>query len=165
MSEKKCAICLEYMTEEDPTVIGMSGYSTPVCACESCVEKLDRALKSTDYDEIVSNMDSVYEVMKKKNNDHPLVVDIVSEMLNRAAKRASAIKEGTYDFSLDEEENAEGEGFDEVPEELLETEEDKELDQMEKEQNEKVDKVMNIVSYVAFGACVLGILYFLFFIL
>ena len=109
MSEKKCAICLEYMTEEDPSIIGMSGYGTPVCACERCIDMLDKALNSTDYDEIVSNMDAVYEIMKKKNNDHPLVVDIVSEMLNRAAKRAGAIKEGTYDFSLDEEENTEEE--------------------------------------------------------
>ena len=165
MSEKKCAICLEYMTEEDPSIIGMSGYGTPVCACERCIDMLDKALNSTDYDEIVSNMDAVYEIMKKKNNDHPLVVDIVSEMLNRAAKRAGAIKEGTYDFSLDEEENTEEEGFDEVPEELLETEEDKALDEKEKEQNAKLDKVMNIVSYVAFGACVLGIIWFLFFML
>ena len=100
----------------------------------------------------------------KKNNDHPLVVELVSETLNHAAKRATAIKEGTYDFSLDEE-SAEDEGFDEVPEELLESEEDKALDEAEKVQNEKLDKVLNIVSYVAFGACVLGILWFLFFVL
>lgn len=158
MSEKKCAICLEYMEEENPSVIGMSGYGTPICACHRCVGMLDKALSSTDYDEIVSNMDSIYEIMKSKNNDHPLVVDIISESLKSAAQRATAIKEGTYDFSLDEEESAEGEGFDEVPEELLESEEDKALDEAEKEQNKKLDKVMNIVTYVAVGACAVGII-------
>ena len=164
MSDKKCAICLETISEENPTTIGMSGYGTPVCACDRCVDLLDKAVKSTDYDQIVASMDAVYEIMKKKNNDHPLVVELVSETLNHAAKRATAIKEGTYDFSLDEE-STEDEGFDEVPEELLESEEDKALDEAEKLQNEKLDKVLNIVSYVAFGACVLGILWFLFFVL
>ena len=167
MSEKKCAICLEYMEEENSSIIGMSGYGTPVCACPRCVGMLDTALKSTDYDEIVSSMDGIYEIMQKKNNDHPLVVDIISETLNRAAQRATSIKEGTYDFSLDEEANSEGEedGFDEVPEELLESEEDKALDEEEKVQNERFDKVMNIVTYVAFGACAIGIILALLFFL
>jgi len=158
MSEKKCAICLEYTYEEEPAVIAMSGYGTPLCACERCAGLLSTAMESHNYDEIVSSMDSLYEIMKAKNNDHPLVVEIMSENLNHAAQRAVAIKEGTYDFTQDEAAPSESEeSFDEVPEELRESEEDRALDEKEKAQNEKFDKVMNIVTWVALGACVIGI--------
>ncbi len=158
MNEKKCAICLEYTYEEEPAVIAMSGYGTPICACERCAGLLTTAMESRDYEEIVSSMDSLYEIMKAKNNDHPLVVEIMSENLNHAAQRATAIKDGTYDFAQDEAPISEDtESFDEVPEELQETEEDKALDEKEKAQNEKIDKVMNIVTWVAIGACVIGV--------
>ena len=41
--------------------------------------------------------------------------------------------------------------FDEIPEELQETEEDKELDRREAEKQKKFDKIMNWVSLIAIG--------------
>ena len=79
--------------------------------------------------------------MSKSNIDDRVTVATVTEMLADSAKRAQKIKEGTYDFSLDDAEEAEG--FDEIPEELQETEEDRLLDKKEKAANEKFDKFMN----------------------
>jgi hypothetical protein len=73
-------------------------------------------------------------------------------MMADAANRAKAIKEGSYDFSLDE--AAAEEGFDEIPEELRESEEDIELDRIEEENNKKFDKFYNgviIAASIALG--------------
>ena len=59
------------------------------------------------------------------------------------------IKDGEYDFALDEAE--EEEGFDEIPEELLESEEDIALDKADEEKMKKFDKVYN---YVLIGAII-----------
>ena len=72
-----------------------------------------------------------------------------------AAARANLIREGSYDFALDEREE---ETLEEIPEELLESEEDKALDEAEEEKLKKIDKVLSwvwaalIVGIVAFMA-------------
>ena len=76
----------------------------------------------------------------------------VNSVMKAAAERANLIKEGKYDFSLDEEPDEEEEGFDEIPEELLETEEDKELDRQDEEKLKKFDKVYNVIIAVALAA-------------
>ena len=54
------------------------------------------------------------------------------------------IKLGEYDFALDEIADQSGnEGFDDIPEELKETEEDRLLDEKEAEALKKFDKVLN----------------------
>jgi hypothetical protein len=91
-------------------------------------------------------------------------------LLLKAAKRAAAIKDGEYDFALDEvaeQETAEGEeateGFDEIPEELLESEEDAELDRRDAEIGKKFDKVLNWVWVaVLVGTVTLFLLKFVF---
>ena len=60
--------------------------------------------------------------------------------LEDSAKRAQKIKDGTYDFALDEVEN--DDGFDELPDELQETEEDRLLDEKDAAANARFDKVM-----------------------
>jgi hypothetical protein len=77
----------------------------------------------------------------------------VTKLLTDSAKRAQQIKEGTYDFSLDEAEDPDS--FDEIPEELQETEEDKLLDEKEAAANAKFDKVMSWI-WVGVGVGALG---------
>ena len=60
---------------------------------------------------------------------------------------------GTYDFALDEVES--DEGFDEIPEELQETEEDRLLDEKEAEANAKLDKFLNW-AWVGVAIAVVG---------
>ena len=62
----------------------------------------------------------------------------------RSAERAQKIKQGNYDFSLDEIADADSEdGFDDIPEELRETEEDRLQDEKDAELLKKIDKVLN----------------------
>jgi hypothetical protein len=70
------------------------------------------------------------------------------------------IKEGTYDFSADEKmkELEEEASFDEIPEELQETEEDRELDKRDAEKQKKFDEIMNWVSLIAIGGTVIYVI-------
>ena len=62
--------------------------------------------------------------------------------MTQASERGAAIRGGRYDFSLDE---ADGEGFDEIPEELQESDEDIEKDREDEEKMKKFDKVYNVI--------------------
>ena len=86
----------------------------------------------------------------------PVTYAIVKGILLKSSNRAVAIKEGTYDFALDDEPIVE-EGYDEVPEDLQETEEDKEKDRIDEEKQKKFDKVYNILLAIA-CTCFVGLL-------
>ena len=68
------------------------------------------------------------------------------------ADRAEKINKGEYDFSLDE--NVEETGEDDIPEELLETEEDKALDERDEKRQKKFDKIFNIVALAVFAGVI-----------
>ena len=63
----------------------------------------------------------------------------------KPAERREKIRAGEYDFSEDEISDAEEE---EIPEELLETEEDIENERREAEKNKKPDRITNIICAV-----------------
>ena len=79
----------------------------------------------------------------------------VKEILESAIERAELIKSGEYDFSSD----TESEDSYEIPEELLESEEDRELDRMDEEKNKKFDKIFNWVAGIAIGAAAAFLIY------
>ena len=105
------------------------------------------------YDEVVTAMNALTAKMSAANVDDRVTVATVTEMLSECAKRAQKIKDGSYDFSLDE--DKENEGMDEIPEELQETEEDRLLDEKEAEANAKFDKVMNWM-WIGVGIAAVG---------
>ena len=77
----------------------------------------------------------------------------VKEILETAGKRAAAIRDGTYDFSLDDTASEpSADELDDIPEELRETEEDAELDRRDEEFERKFNKVFTWVSIGAFAA-------------
>ena len=136
---KVCCTCLTRLENEDAPVLTMGAYGTPKLLCDDCAALIETVTLGTDYDEITEAMNALTDVITRSNADDRKVVDTVTEILERSAKRAQQIKEGTYDFALDEVE----EGFDEIPEELQETEEDRLLDEKEAASNAKFDKIMN----------------------
>ena len=80
--------------------------------------------------------------------------------MTEARARAEKIKSGSYDFSEDtpcEDEDSE------IPEELLETEEDRELDRKDKEAEARLDKFMNW-AWVGFGIAFVAYLVWFFFL-
>ena len=136
-----CSICLQRITNEEAPVITMGGYGTPRLICDECAADIDLLTTSHDYDEIVAAMDRIATKMSRANIDDKATLTTVTELLRTSAERATAIKEGTYDFSLDE---IEEEDY-EIPEDMKESEEDRALDEKERERTAKFDKVMNWV--------------------
>ena len=136
---KICCTCLKRIENDDAPVLTMGAYGTPKLLCDDCAALVEAVTLGTDYDEITQAMNELTDVITKSNADDRKVVSTITEILEQSAKRAQQIKEGTYDFSLDEVD----EGFDEIPEELQETEEDRLLDEKEAESNAKFDRMMN----------------------
>ena len=136
---KICCTCLKRIENDDAPVLTMGAYGTPKLLCDDCAALVETVTLGTDYDEITQAMNELTDVITKSNADDRKVVSTITEILEQSAKRAQQIKEGTYDFSLDEVD----EGFDEIPEELQETEEDRLLDEKEAESNAKFDRMMN----------------------
>ncbi len=143
----KCAICNSVIERENPHVLTVGAYGTPRCLCDGCAGDFDIATGSADFGEISLAVDRISGKMTAGDPDS-ITVNTVSEILEAAGKRASAIKDGTYDFSLDE---IEPEETEELIEELEEDPEDAILDEKEAEKNKKFDKIFNIVAIVIFS--------------
>nr|MBQ8890386.1 hypothetical protein [Clostridia bacterium] len=141
MARKSCSICLSPITNEEAPVLTMGAYGTPKLLCDECAAEIENMTRGTDYDSIVASMDEISHRMSESNVDDRVTMTAVTEMLVDSAKRAQAIREGTYDFSLDE---LEEEDY-EIPEDMKETEEDRLLDEKERESNQRLDKFMNWV--------------------
>ena len=155
MSTKNCCTCLARINNEDAPVLTMGAYGTPKLLCDDCAELVETANYGKDYDSIVEAMDRLTEKMSLSNVDDRVTVATVTEMLAASAERAQKIKEGTYDFALDEE--RENEGIDDIPEELQETEEDRLLDEKDAEANAKFDKILNWM-WIGFGIAAAGLI-------
>ena len=139
--KRNCSTCLKRIENEEAPVLAMGAYGTPKLLCDECAELIDKMTLSKDYDEITEAINSIAGKMSAANIDDRVTLDTMTDMLENSAKRAQQIKDGTYDFALDEVEA--DDGFDEIPEELRETEEDRLLDEKEAEANAKFDKFLN----------------------
>ena len=140
----KCCMCDVNLEREDAPLLSMGAAGNPRLLCDRCAGLLDTATLGNDFDEIKSAVEEIGTIMA----DHDGVTfDIVSQLMLEASERAKAIKDGSYDFSLDQEDNSEG--YDEIPEDMRESEEDIELDRQEEEKMKKFDKFYN---YVLIGA-------------
>ena len=142
----KCCMCDANIEREDAPVLSMGGAGYARVLCDRCSELLDTATLGRDYDEIKESITQISDIMAAHDPDQ-VTLAIVSGLVYNASQRAKEIKEGSYDFSLDEAEN--GDGFDEIPEELRESEEDIQKDKEEEEKLKKFDKIYN---YILIGA-------------
>lgn len=157
MSDNRfCSVCGREIDPESANIITMSVYGTPRYVCEEC--EADFAIVSTaeEIEEIDDAIGRISEKLTKYNNDDKLLLDAITNIIKSASERVEKILSGVYDKFSDSED------FDEIPEEYLETEEDKELDKKEKEKNAKIDKVTNWFLAGFLIAFVIGIiLYYL----
>ena len=145
---KKCCICDKTIEREDAPILTLGGAGYARLLCDECDSELQLATLSHDVEEIKTSINSLGNKMANGDPDH-LTYNLVSSILMNATDRGMKIKDGTYDFALDEAE--EEEGFDEIPEELLESEEDIALDKADEEKMKKFDKVYN---YMLIGAII-----------
>ncbi len=161
--EKKtapCSICYKKIEDtENAPILAMGHYGTPRYICPECEELIETAQKSREIEKIESAMARLGQTVGNVSAGDEIVLETVEEIFRTATERAEKIKLGTYDFSLDE---AEGEEFEleEIPEELLETEEDKKKTEREAEINKKFNKVMDIITAAVFIAAVAALICF-----
>lgn len=155
---KRCSICAKPIDREDAPILVMGPYGNPRLMCDECEADIVTATTSRDYDEI----DAAIARITKRVSESPIIdqqsYETVCSILESAGSRAVAIRDGSYDFSLDEANGSEDE-LDDIPEELRETAEDAELDRRDEEEMEKVNKVMNYVTIGAFAAVGLFLIY------
>ena len=141
-----CSICNKEILTEEPKILVMGAYGMPKYLCDECSRDIDEVTLGKDYETIAAAMDRVGEKLSCSNPDNTTFMT-VNSIMEESAERAKLIKEGKYDFALDEEE-ADEEGFDEIPEELKETEEDRALDEADAEREKKFDTIYNILVAV-----------------
>lgn len=141
MSVKNCALCLSATEAESAEILTMGAYGTPKILCPECSRELNKLTLSKDVSKIREAMDNLTGKIDVANIDDPRTLSAIQEIFDGAVKRANAIKEGTYDFSLDE--SDENDGFADIPEELEETEEDRALDKRDAATLKKWDKIIN----------------------
>ena len=150
-----CCICERNVEREDAPILAMGGAGYARVLCEECDRELQVATRGHDVDEIKAAINSLSTKMANSEPD-TVTYRMMSEILVTATQRAMEIKDGTYDFARDDEED--NEGFDEIPEELLESEEDVELDKKDEEKAKKFDKVYSIIltiSLIALGGMII----------
>lgn len=163
MEKKKvCSICRSVTDNPEAPILTIGGFGTPRYLCDACAADIDTATLGKDYDTIVAAMDRIGSEMTAKGVDDPVTLECLEDLLTDAAKRATLIKDGSYDFALDDAASIESE-LDEIPEELLESEEDKALDEKEEAEAKKIDKVMNWVWLVVLIGAVGFMIWWLFF--
>ena len=149
-----CCICEKSVEREDAPILAMGGAGYARVLCEECDRELQVATRGHDVEEIKAAINSLSTKMANGEPD-AVTYRMMSEILITATQRAMEIKDGTYDFARDDEED--NEGYDEIPEELLESEEDIELDKKDEEKAKKFDKVYSIIltiSLIALGGMI-----------
>ena len=146
-----CALCGRIPECEEPAVLTMGRYGHPRHLCEECESQMDTANLGRDYDEIINAIDILGKKATSFAFDDDVTMDVMRAFIMRAAKRAADIKAGNYNFDV-EDAPVEEEGFDEIPEELRETEEDAELDRRDAENAKKFDKFLNVLWIGVFTA-------------
>ena len=142
--KRNCCTCLVALEDENAPILTMGAYGNPKCLCPECAELVEKITEGKDYDSITESMELMTKRMSKANIDDRATVSAMTDLLANSAERAQKIKDGTYDFAEDNE-PAEGdeEAFEEIPEELRETEEDRLLDEQDAEAMKKFDKILN----------------------
>lgn len=139
-----CCICLASVDKEKAPLLTLGGYGNPRYLCDNCADLMEKVMRGTDYSEIDAAMDELALKMEKADPDDTVVLNTVTAIFKKSAERAEQIKEGTYDFALDD--MSDDEAPDEIPPELEETEEDKLLDEQEEAATKKMDKITNWVN-------------------
>lgn len=149
-----CCICERDVEREDAPILAMGGAGYARVLCEECDRELQVATRGHDVEEIKAAINSLTTKLANSEPD-AVTYRMMNEILITSTQRAMEIKDGTYDFARDDEED--NEGYDEIPEELLESEEDIELDKKDEEKAKKFDKVYSIIltiSLIALGGMI-----------
>ena len=149
---KKCCICQRGINSEDAPILAMGAYGSPKCICEECDKNIDTATHATDADEATEAIRKLGEALTLGNTYDPQIIETVNGIITEAAERADAIRNGSYDFENDSD-NEEPEF--ELAEDMLESEEDRALDEKDARINKKIDTVTSWICGGILAAAVI----------
>lgn len=141
---ERCCLCNAEIKNADAPVLTMGGAGNPRLLCENCAALLDNATLGDNYDEIKGSIERLGALLTAQEHDIR-TSETLTEILDSASKRAKLIKMGDYDFDQDLPELSGEDGYDEIPEEMLESEEDIKKDAEEEEKLNKFNKVYNVI--------------------
>ena len=148
---RHCSICKREVDENEAPILAMGGFGNPKYLCAECAEDIDDVIGAKEPEKIELSMAKISGKLSESDTDDMLVAETIKEIFSAAGERAKKIRNGTYDFSEDETEKDE---ITDIPEELLETEEDKARDEREAKAGKLYDKIFNWVALAAFLAVV-----------
>lgn len=158
--KKVCSVCLCDIEREDAPVLTMGHFANPRLLCDGCAELIETALRSHEPSEAEEAMKRLGESVSANAAEDRAVLEAIEDIFKEASSRADKIRRAEYDFALDEQDGFDG--FEEIPDELLETEEDRKKTEREEETNRKFNKVMDIITAAIFvAAAVVFTLYFI----
>ena len=147
-----CALC--YRESEDPALFFISKYGKPKYICEACEKEYETATRDRDPDTAEQALQGLYE--KAKQNPDVAVVEMLGNTLREANQRITEIRNGSYDFAKDEEDDPDM--LLEVPEELRQDPEEAEEEQAAAEKEKSVtrgDRILNL-CWLILLLCALG---------
>ena len=151
---KNCCICKKAIDAENAAILAMGAYGSPKCVCEECEKNIEAATRSKDADAAADAIRKLGEALTVGNTGDPQIIETVNTILTEAAERAEAIKNGSYDFSNDEDAEPEFE----LSEDMMETEEDRALDEKEAKNNKIIDTV---TGWICGGVLVAAVIFFI----
>ena len=155
-----CSICNGKINEENAPILAMGGMGHPRYICDECAAQIERATEGTDAEDIRAAMSAIAEKASKNDIDDGVAFTAIRDILETAKKRAEAIESGDPDLDAE----ATVEEFEDIPEELLESEEDKALDEREEAQRKAFDNVFTYVSAGVFAAIIIGFFIYILFL-
>ena len=153
--KKSCCICRAEVDAENAPMLTVNAFAAARYLCPECEKDLDTVMRGTTPEEIGEAMDRISAKLAENDIENKTTLAAIDEIMKDASERAEEIKNGTYDFSLDDE------VIEEIPEELLESEEDKELDRIEEEKNKKLDKIFDWINFALIFALIAFFAYFI----
>ena len=162
----KCCICFSKIESPNAPILTIGKLGNPRCLCSECEELFDAATLGKTYEEVTEACREIGDTMTRCNADDETVFTEVNNIITNAIARAESIKDGTYDFSLDEEfieSINSAEQKEELPEQLQESAEDIELDKKDARIGKIIDTVTSWIAGLALvGAVAFFILKFVF---
>lgn len=158
MSNTACSVCGAPTERDSAAILTMGKYGNPRYLCSECEVLLDTATGGTDYDNIKEACRLLGKRLADSGSKDEATSDALAEIFERVSERARLIEEGEYDFSHDEEPEEE---LTDIPEELRESEEDRQLDEVEAKRSKLLDSIFTwITAGVFVGVIIFLILYF-----
>ncbi len=180
----KCCICQKLIEEKDPPILTHGAFGHPRCLCRDCETVLDTVIEGKTADEVRTALRTLSD-LRIENDDYDVsTAAILTQITEDAVARADAMEAGTYvpddtvsaaeesdddqtpcgtDVSKEDTDEAdEWQTAYDIPEDLRETEEDRELDRRDAEREakqEKIDRIARIVFLTIFACCVAYIIY------